>query len=265
MRTILKDWYWRSGGAASNNAYVQAWYDKGQTEGYSLPDQSLLNALSFFFNSIDDKMSLIEMIKIYALNDASLGSIATLNFKDPLLYQSTLVNSPTYGIKGYISNGTTSYVNGQIATNRRVIKGDFSSSVYGMDKVAVTLKTLYGSNVSGGFFIVRPGGPFVANCYPFNGSTSITSVDANAMFSLYSVSPTESRVSRNSLQGSIVTQATAGVSQTIYDCCQADGATPKNFHNTCHVGLRIEGFQMTNVQLEEIRAAFEIYLTAIGL
>ncbi len=249
-----------------NNPYVQAWLDRGAALGYALPPDIVINALNDFFDAIDSLMPLAEMVKFYALNNATLSQIATLNFVNPLLYQSVLINSPTYDARGFISNGTTSYINGNIATNRRAnIQDDFSQMAYGMDIVSVPSVALCGSQITGGFYLVRPGGPVNADIYPFNGASVISSANHKAMFGNYSISSTQARSFRNNAQGAIINAAGLGNALTIFDCSWNNSGSPSNLNSVSHVGFRWEGFQLTNVQTEIIRIAFESYLAAIGL
>lgn len=254
--------------ASQNNVYVQSWADKVSALGYNAPSQTLVNALNSFFDAIDDKMSSIEMIKIYSLNDASLQNASTLNFKNPNLYQSSLVNSPAYGVNGFKSNGTTSYLDGNILINRRSgIEADFYSAAYGVDDDgSVSSNAFMGAIVATSkYLLVRPyqsGG--VLEGFGYTGSRTIPASGPKGMSGNVSDSG-QSRLFRNSTVTALLAVTSPTLANSIYDCAWNNSGSPSGFRSESYVGLRIEGYEITSVQSEEIRVNFESFLTDIGL
>jgi hypothetical protein len=86
--------------------------DKATQSGYAKPTHAqqikhsnLIKGLKYhnIWNSLD---------VFYNFMNDSNSSFATLNWKNPFLYQVTMVNSPSFTVnQGFLSNGTTSYLN----------------------------------------------------------------------------------------------------------------------------------------------------------
>jgi hypothetical protein len=101
-----------SGGSASFTSEYQAILDEATTQGYTLPSagqQVLQNQLIIDLNTANiwDKL---DVFYVYA-NDAG-EDFATLNWKNPLLNQNTLINSPAFtSNEGFQGNGVSASIN----------------------------------------------------------------------------------------------------------------------------------------------------------
>lgn len=103
-----------SAGQGQNSSFdadYQAVLNRATTLGYTLPSASQRikqNALVLALKA-GGIWNKLDVLYIFA-NDGG-SDFATLNWKSPNLYQSTLINSPTFTINvGFQGNGTSSYI-----------------------------------------------------------------------------------------------------------------------------------------------------------
>jgi hypothetical protein len=100
--------------AFSSAAYepeYQAVLDRATVLGYTLPSASVQVKQNTLVSALkaDSVWSQLDVFYVFA-NDGS-AEFATLNWKEPSSFQATLVNSPTFSLKGFRGNGTSSYIN----------------------------------------------------------------------------------------------------------------------------------------------------------
>ncbi len=100
-----------SGGSASFTSEYQAILDEATALGYTLPSagqQAKQNQLIIDLKTagVWDKL---DVFYVYA-NDSG-QNFSTLNWKNPNVFQGSLINSPTFTTnQGFAGNGTTSYI-----------------------------------------------------------------------------------------------------------------------------------------------------------
>jgi len=100
------------GGGVVNNAYVQAWLDRGTALSYNLPIQSDIDTLNTKWDAIVSGGFIPYIDVFYQSRGCGSIEMSTLNFLDPANHQATLVNSPSWtNADGWSFNGTSSYVN----------------------------------------------------------------------------------------------------------------------------------------------------------
>lgn len=89
----------------------QAILNRGTALGYTLPDVVTQSAGNALVVALKASGVWAELDILYLTATTGDSNFATLNWKDPLSYQLTLFNSPTFRSKfGFRGNGTTSYI-----------------------------------------------------------------------------------------------------------------------------------------------------------
>ena len=88
----------------------QAVLDRATTLGYTLPSASVQVKQNTLVADLKTAgiWSGLDVFYVFA-NDGG-AEFATLNWKAPSTFQATLVNSPTFSLKGFTGNGTSSYI-----------------------------------------------------------------------------------------------------------------------------------------------------------
>lgn len=107
------------------------WLNRLTALGYTKPSLLIQSAQSNFFISLKGYGLFSRMKTGYFLHAGS-AEAGTVNLKNPLTYQSTLVNSPTFSEgNGMKSNGTTSYINQPFKSDEYAgIENDITSVNY---------------------------------------------------------------------------------------------------------------------------------------
>lgn len=265
------------GSSSSNNSYVQAALNRGTALGYTLPNAARITALNTFFDSINSLMSLAESIKIYALNNALLSNFSTLNYVDPTLYQSTLINSPTYGVNGFRSNGTDSYVNENIPINRRAGIEDNFSELASSNSAHTTDESnmyLFGATGRTGtscrtWMLGKAFGTTGARMFN-NQSAAIVTTNHDGFYSMSSngVTVLRPRHGKNGsyIDGTLDSLGPTGLTNyNMFTCAINTNGTPSGYHSQADVEFKWSGFELSDANIATISAAFQTYLTAIGL
>lgn len=268
MKTSHKWFILNSGGGEPNNPYVQAWIDKGISEGGGTPSDTLISALNTLFDSIGDTiLAKGEMLKIYGLNDVSLQINSTINFIDPDLYRSVLVSSPTYSVKGFKSTGVGVYIDGGIKADRRALATDGFSSLCFMTETYDTITTESAFGVkAGGYLLVRPySGTGSPQGYPLSGASQIGD-NSYGLLGCYSTGLLKSRVyADGTVSPSDLTSTDPATSDNIYDLGwnQAGVHREPLLNNT--LGFRWEGYQLTVAEMNIIRDSLVTFFFNISL
>lgn len=101
---------WWMGGATSYDAAVTALVTKATSLGYTLPSAEKLTTLSTFVSSLRSAgiLALLDELKVYKYNDATLQNFSTLNIIDPNTYKSAVVGvNMTYGNSGWLGGASS--------------------------------------------------------------------------------------------------------------------------------------------------------------
>ncbi len=113
------------------DADYQAVLNRGTALGYTLPSlsQRLLQNQFVLDLKAAGIWTLLEFLHVFATDGDS--DFATLNWKNPLLYQCLKVNNPTFTVNfGFTGNGTTQYLNTQFTPSTNcVIATNISASI----------------------------------------------------------------------------------------------------------------------------------------
>jgi hypothetical protein len=101
-----------SGGSASFTSEYQAILDEATALGYTLPSAAVQVKQNNLLKELIAAGIWAKLDVFYLFAQDGQAEFGTLNWKAPLLYQSTLVNSPTFtSNKGFAGNGSSSYIN----------------------------------------------------------------------------------------------------------------------------------------------------------
>lgn len=268
MNIQHKLWWWSEGGA-SNNSSVQAWLDKGDSLGRTLPAQGTIDALNTFFDSIDSIISLAECIRFYGLNDNTLEQIARLNFIDPDTYQATLVNSPVYSVNGFKSNGTTSYIDSNVPVNRRAnIQKDFSTACYVFESAALAAnKALFGAYGNTKFMSVEASSGVNLTGYPYGNVINVADTNFQGMHLVKTKTGDNTRgvYIRNGVVYGNNLNSAASASDDVFELAYNLVGAPTNRNDACNVGFMWYGYSITEAQEEILRNALVQYKSDVGL
>lgn len=140
------------------DADVKAWLDRGAALGYVLPSTTVQNALSDFVKSLKTN-GLFTRMKTGYIMHAGSSQMGTLNLKNPLTYQTTLVNSPTFSEgNGMKSNGTSSYIDQPFKSNEFT---GIESNLTVINYVSESNNTTTAISVNG--FLTKPSQYFALN------------------------------------------------------------------------------------------------------
>lgn len=254
---------------------VRAWLNRGTALGYTLPSSTVQNALSDFIKSLKTN-GLFTRMKTGYIMHAGSSQMGTLNLKNPLTYQTTLVNSPTFSEgNGMKSNGTTSYIDQPFKSNEFV---GIQSNLTVINYVSESNNTTTGISTNG--FLTKAGQYFALN--PLHTTTE-------GRYFHYGPSPwlpfsntnhkglyigTHSSPNTSIYKDGIKTTAaqtpeapTNSINRLIlaYNDSATDGAiAPANFY-TAFVSVDFLFDSFTDADESNFRTAFNTYKTAVAL
>lgn len=165
---------------------VQALIDRATALGYTIPNATKLNVLNTFVVSLKAAgiWALLDELKVYKYNDVTLQNFASLNLKNPLTSQSTIVGvNCTYGVNGWLG-GAASAINTNFIPSIDGINYTLNNSGFGcyVYNDALNANQVIGSIGSAGvgsrtYMYVR----FTATSFNINVSSGTTlSTGANA-------------------------------------------------------------------------------------
>jgi hypothetical protein len=221
--------------APSFNSDYQAILDRATVLGYTLPSvgqQTKQNQLVLDLKA-DGAWDLLDVLYIY-LNDGS-GGFGTLNWKSPTLYQTTLVNSPTFTSNiGFNGNGTTSYLNlnwnpATNGINYTLNSACFFAYVYDDQGLNDLSGSLSGSN---GIFL-RPKNPTntTANRINDGGNMTVASTNSIGLHSMARTGSTARAFYKNGVSGGSDSQVSTAIpSLNLFLGAYSNGGTPALFN-----------------------------------
>lgn len=121
QRAILYDWYVTSSIVSDEQSFTaeyQAILNRATALGYTKPSaaqQVKQNQLIVNLKA-SGIWTILDVLHVFANNGSA--NFGTLNWINPLTFQASLVNSPTFNVnQGIAGNGSTSYINTGFATN----------------------------------------------------------------------------------------------------------------------------------------------------
>lgn len=242
-----------------NNIYTAAWLSRITTLGYTSPNQTTINALNAFFNTISTAtISKIDILYIFLLNDSSLQNAASINFISPTLYKGSYVNSPTYGVSGIMGDGSSSYfdTNFNPAINGINFQQNLASRIVVIEN-APTIGNAIDGNTSGTNNLVA----LFSLSNRINSSTLSGAVDNTGVGyrALNKSSSTTVEAYRNATPTSVTVTTAAVTSANQYI-----GRSSTTYSNV-QVGLYAMGGNLSQAEHNAIRSAYLTYKTAIGL
>lgn len=130
MHPALRHFYYSSSRGGYSEA-VTAWLAKVNESEYTAPDATFLSVLDALLATELETGTVFSRMKtgnIYGFGSIEAG---TVNFKDPDVYQHTLVNAPTYLAANGVKSDGTSYINTGYKINEyEGIETDLTVSIY---------------------------------------------------------------------------------------------------------------------------------------
>lgn len=260
MNKKLTNWWL---GGASGNANVTAWLAKGTP-----PPAATVTALNTLFDGLSPYLSLAEMIKVYALNDASSGSISAYNFVNPDTYTSTFPVSPTHHANGWIGNGSTQYISENITTNRRSgIETNYSGMVR-IISADTTSRNQYafGARAQVGVqYGLKPKNADLVQMYNYNAGVTQANAVSNDGFYAITNNASTTAGGRNSSYITLGTATAPSEGYNIFTLGYNNGGSLLQPFQGGYVAFRWEGYGMTTTQINAVRTLVDAYLTTLGL
>lgn len=251
---------------------ITAWLAKGTAEAYTLPSATIQNALHAFMDDLG--ASLVSRMKTGYIMHAGSKEMGTLNLKDPLTYQTSLVNSPTFSEgNGMKSNGTTSYINQPFKSNEYAgIESDLTSISYVSEaSIDVNSTSVYGVvTTSGGanFNILRPvSGVNVGSMFHHSTVTSFSNSQHKGLY-VMTYDGINNVVYKDGVKSTVaVSPVASNLAINRFILCRnggASGGTPLDFYSL-FVAIDFLFDRFSDADELAFRTAFNTYKTAVGL
>lgn len=263
MNNIKRN-FWYLNSAGGNNALVDAWLQKG-----SSPPAATVTALNTLFDGLAPYLSLAEMIKVYALNDAGSNAISAYNFIDPDANTSTFPVSPTYHANGWIGNGSTQYINENISTYRRAGIHTNYSSMARIISSDTTSRNQYIYGGTDGIGIqcgLKPKNAGLVQMYNYNAGTTQTNSVSNDGFYANSNDGGTARGGRNSTWTTLAAIGSpSSTGRDIYTLGMNNEGSLLQPYQGGYCAFRWEGYGMTTGEMDSVRTLVNAYLTELVL
>lgn len=255
---------------------VQAWLDRGTALGYVLPSTTVQIALSDFVKSL--KLNgLFTRMKTGYIMHAGSAQMGTLNLRNPLTYQSTLVNSPTFSEgNGMKSNGTTSYIDQPFKSNEYAgIESDLTGIQYISESSTVNagmVSSGFGINAAGSlFWLIRPLlNATSSDFWHYSASTSFANTNHKSLYVLTRPAAGSQVIYNNGVKTTGAVAANVPNISINRFILAANGATanggltPANYY-TKFVAADFLFDRFSDTDESNFRTPFNTYKTAAGL
>lgn len=262
--------WWISGGYSSElNALVA----RATALGYTLPNSTKLTVLDTFIKQLkaDGILSLLDELKIYKYNDATLQNFSTLNIINPSTYQSAVVGvNMTYGVNGWLGGAasalSTNFIPSTNGVNYTLNNAGYGCYVYNDAINANACMGTVGSTGGGSrtwMFVRVTATTFNVNV---NSITTMSTGANNSSIGLHCANRISSSVQNYYIDGA-VKQSQAGAAsgslsdRAMYVCgYNNNGSTVAD--TTQGISMNYHGADLTS-KIVLLDSAWDAYLAAI--
>ncbi len=193
-------------------------------------------------------------------------SFARVSIANPFSTQLTEVNSPSWNSNGYTGNGTSSYLNLQVAPNglSKYLQNTATHGVYSRTSLAAGTSSPLGafSATSGaGFFPRFTGNLFYGYLNNLTSSVGQSNSSTLGLLSAKRTGSTNFNTFLNTTSLGTETQAsTAPVSNNFYCLCRNNNGTAASF-STAQIAMAYLG---GNITISNLYTPFQLFATTIG-
>jgi hypothetical protein len=240
--------------------------------GYTTPNLVKLGVLNTFIKSLraNGIIDLLDELKVYKYNDATLANFSTLNFINPLVYQSVVIGvNMTYGVNGWLGGAASALNTNYIPSGgTNFTLNNASQGVYVYND-ALNGNPVIGSVGAAGFssrtyMYVR----FTATSFNINISSSATlSTGANATSQGLHASNRVNNLTTNYYVDGVLKDSLGSVvsgslsNQPIYVAGYNNNGT-LGANNSQGVGMNYHGANLTS-KMVEFNNAWNAFLSTI--
>lgn len=268
---IKKLSWWIGGGYSSE---LNAMIATASSLGYTLPSNAKLLVLDAFIKQLksDGILSLLDELKVYKYNDATLQNFSTLNIKNPSICQSAVVGvNMTYGVNGWLGGTasalSTNFIPSVNGVNYTLNNAGFGHYVYNDALNANPSMGTLGSSGTGS--VSRMYVRFTATSFNVNVNTVTTmNVGSNATSVGFHSGNRYNSTSQNYYINGVLKQDLSGGAasgslsdKAMYICgYNNNGTTVVN--TTQGVSMNYHGANLTS-KMVAFDAAWDAYLAAI--
>lgn len=270
MRTVIKDWYWRSG--ASVDSSYTAVLNRGTALGYTLPSAAQQVKQNTLVTSLKASgvWDLLDVLYVFATDGDQ--NFSFINWKAPSSYLITKTGTVTHTAnQGNVSNGTNGYLNTNWIPSTNGVNytlnsaslitymqshvtlsatdlGSAQNFLAGANRISFNADDGFGSAIGA---INQTGSATVANGGNCVGLWQVQRKDASNNY-----------IFKNGSQVDTEADASNGVSNiAMFLLCLNNGGTP-NFYSTRRMGLFAAGASLNGLE-SSLYTSWNTYFTGL--